>query len=126
MNENTELNELLISAEENIKAGELTHKSGLFRLAAYHFHQAVEKLLKAYLLFKRGEYPFIHSISRLLIEILKIDDDFIFLKEKMIFKLDKYYTGSRYPPLLKVKEEDAKEALEIAQKVREFILKKIK
>ncbi len=54
------------------------------------------------------------------------DGDFERLFEIRADKLDRYYTGTRYPPLLEVTEEDAKEAIEMAKKVREFILRKLR
>ena len=74
---------------------------------------------------KKGFYPFSHSISGLLKECLKFEKDFQYLLDLKIQKLEIYYTGTRYPPMLKVSEEEAKEAIEIAEKVKEFILKKL-
>ena len=39
--------------------------------------------------------------------------------------LEDYYTGVRYPPLLEVKKEEAREAIDIAEKVKEFVLEKL-
>ncbi|MEW6605925.1 MAG: HEPN domain-containing protein [bacterium] len=37
-----------------------------YRLVAYHAQQCAEKHLKAYLIFKRVDFPYTHNISRLL------------------------------------------------------------
>ena len=84
------------------------------------------KYLKAFLLYKLESYPFKHSIAYLIKECSKIDKEFEHLFEIRAHELSKYYTGSRYLPLLEISQEEAKKALEIAEKVRDFILKKIK
>lgn len=57
---------------------------------------------------------------------MNADEDFKYLFEINADKLDRYYTGTRYPPLLDVTEEEVREAVDIAEKVREFILKKLR
>ncbi len=88
--------------------------------------QSVEKFLKAYLLEKEEGFPFIHSIKMLIHLCTQIDKDFEYLLKIDADKLDKYYTGTRYLPLLKVSQKEAKEAIEIAEKVKDFVLKKLK
>ena len=121
-----DVKELVESAEEDLGAARIALVNGLYNTAAFHSHQCVEKLLKAYLLERKGSYPFIHSISRLLHEIIDIDEDFKRLYEIGVYKLDRFYTGTRYPPLLRVSREEAREALEIAEKARDFVLKRLK
>ncbi len=68
---------------------------------------------------------FTHSIRYLIEVALKFDEEFKTLLDIKAPKLSKYYTGTRYLPLLEVSEEEAREAVEIAEKVREFVLKKL-
>ncbi len=58
-------------------------------------------------------------------ECISFDKDFECLLDIKANKLTKYYTGTRYPPLLRVSEEEAREAIEIAEKVKEFVLKNL-
>ena len=120
-----DIKELIESAEEDLKLAKLALENDLYNSAAFHSHQCIEKFLKACLLYKLNNYPFIHSIARLLHKIIEIDEDFRYLFEIKAYKLDKYYTKTRYPPLLKITKEEAREAIEIAEKVRKFILKKL-
>ena len=39
---------------------------GIYRETCFHAHQAVEKALKAFLLFRTGTYPRTHSLEDLL------------------------------------------------------------
>ena len=116
---------LLKVADEDLEHANEDYKKKKYRYACYFAQQAVEKYLKAYLLYKEGNYPFKHSISYLIKECAEIDEDFEYLFEIGSHKLNKYYTGTRYLPLLDISEEEAKEAIEIAEKVRNFVLKKL-
>ena len=120
-----DLKELIESAEEDLKLAEVALNMRLFKSSAFHCQQCVEKMLKAFLLYKKGNYPFTHIISELLKECLKLDGDFEHLLRMKVQKVEIYYTKARYPPLLEVTEEEAKEALEIAEKVRGFVLGKL-
>ncbi len=73
-------------------------------------------MLKCFLLQRKGSFPFTHSIKGLIRICADIDGDFERLFEIRADKLDRYYTGTRYPPLLEVTEEDAKEAIEMARR----------
>ncbi len=62
-------------AEKFLKVGERLLKEGVLDLAAFHFHQAAELILK-YALFRRtGDYPRTHSIRRLLKLLSKSTED---------------------------------------------------
>ena len=120
-----DLRELLESAEEDLKLAKVSLRLGYYKHACFLSQQAVEKFLKAYLLYKINKYPFIHDITKLINLCKNLEEDFELLLRINADKLDKYYIGTRYPPLLKVTKENAKEAVEIADKVRDFVLKKL-
>ncbi len=84
----------------------------------------MEKYLKAFLLFHDKEIPFVHSINYLIKECTKIDKDFDYLFKINAGRLTKYYTRTRYLPILEVRKEEAENAVEIAKKVEKFILNK--
>jgi len=88
----------------------------------FHCQQAIEKLLKAYLVFKNTEFGKTHDLIYLLELCAKHDKDF---KNQNIGNLNNYSVDIRYPdefytPTVK----EAKAAYEIAQKIKEYILKK--
>lgn len=120
-----DLKELLEAAEEDFEAAK-----DLFRLKRYRHtcllvQQAVEKYLKAYLLHKVNRYPFTHSITMLIHESLKYDKDFNYLFDIKADLLGKYYIGVRYPPIIKVSEQETERAIKIAEEVKSLILRKI-
>ncbi len=57
---------------------------------------------------------------------MKLEKDFRYLYEINADGLDDYYTGVRYPPLLEVDSGEAMESIEIARKVRDFVLGKLR
>lgn len=82
--------------DEFADADEL-RKRGRFYLALFHFQQATEKALKAFLYLNTEsiEVFHTHSIGDLMETALEIDSDFKSCKSAK--KLDKYYVITRYP-----------------------------
>ncbi len=113
-----DLEELLSAALEDLDIAEKLYELSRYRYACFFAQQAIEKLIKAFLLHRTNSYPFTHSIT-------KLDKEFEYLLEIKADGLEDYYTGVRYSPLIVVDEREAKEAIEIAKKVRDFILKKL-
>jgi len=72
-------------------------KRGRFYLALFHFQQATEKALKAYLYYKTQtiEVFYTHSIDELLQTAKEIDAEFKGVASSK--KLDEYYIPTRYP-----------------------------
>ena len=120
-----DVKELIASAENNLRAARNLCEHEIYSLACFHSHQAVELLLKAYLLQKAGKYPFTHSIFNLLKLCDEEDNEFKILLQLGVPGLESYYVRTRYPPLMKVTEEEAEEAIKLAEKVREFVLRKL-
>ncbi len=111
--------------EKILEDKELTH------IVAFHSEQAIEKSLKAILIFNNKELPKIHSLIRLFgicESYIKID-----LKEyqELIIKLDELYLDSRYPadfgllPYGKPSEKDALSFYKFAKKIFEIIAETI-
>ena len=109
-------------AEEDLRLAKhsLTMESGCpFRLTAYHAQQCAEKYLKAFLVFHQIDFPYTHSITRLLeigAGILSINE---FKEAEM---LTSYAIATRYPG---VDEEVTKEEALAAIKASEFVKEKI-
>ena len=89
-------------------------------------HQAVEKYLKGFLVYYDKKYPITHDLVRILRECAKIDENFLdFLSE--VKTITDYYIELRYPVHYPARtKEDAQQAIEIAQRIKEFVLEKIK
>jgi HEPN domain-containing protein len=124
----------LTQAKDEFRDANDLRKRERFYLALFHFQQAAEKALKAYLYLKVKsiEVFYTHSIDDLLEMACDISSDF---KEVAQGKqLDKYYIPTRYPNGLPGgvpsryfdDPKEAKEAMELAKKVIELVDKKIK
>lgn len=93
----------------------------------YHCHQAVEKSLKGYLVYKKTRLPWVHDIVFLLNLCIEYDTELEVLKED-VEVLNKYYIEAKYPPDIPVlfSKEEANTAIERAKMVVEIISSKIK
>ncbi len=107
-------------------------KAGFREFGAYYpqvcflCQQAVEKYLKGYLVFTKGKFPKIHDLTHLLKLCAKENKKFLdFISETDI--LSQYYIIARYPlpEYPPAGKAEAKEALEIANKIVRFVKKSI-
>jgi len=110
----------LISAKH-----ELSFSDAVTETVCFHCQQAVEKYLKAYLVFLGISFTKTHEIGELITKCESTDSEISVLKEKAD-KLTDYAVEVRYPedefePTL----EEAKESFDIAKKIKEFVLNKI-
>ena len=118
---------LLRKAENDLKDANILYnsKEASAEGICFHCQQAVEKFLKAYLVYNDKEINKTHDISQLLEFCKKIDDDFIELEKLNIDDMTNYAVIVRYDDIIEPSLEDAKEAIAIAEKVKLFTLKKI-
>ncbi len=123
----------LTQAKDEFQDADDLRKRGRFYLALFHFQQAAEKGLKAYLYLKVKsiEVFYTHSIDDLLEMAFDISSDF--KKVAQAKKLDKYYIPTRYPNGLPGgvpsryfdDPKEAEEAMELAKSVIELAERKI-
>ncbi len=116
-------------ARTDLRVAELAKNDGLFNQACFHAHQAVEKLLKGFLLSRGQRVPRTHS----LLELGKLARARGFPAELLekIRILDAYYLPTRYPDSLPrlsdlPKSAEAEEALAVATEVWRWIQKEEK
>jgi len=88
---------------------------------------SAEKYLKAFLLWKGWELKKTHDLSEILDFCCGYDDSFehLFPQSEL---LNEYITEGRYPgdlPFESIGADDAKEAIEAAEKIEEYVLKNI-
>lgn len=113
-------------ADEDFKSAKiLLNNDGVPATICFLSQQTVEKLLKGFLVFHEVGFPKIHQLDELLERCAKIDADFREFIEEVVI-LNDYYIESRYPDNMKedITFEEAKEAFEIAERMRNFILLK--
>ena len=93
-------------------------------IAAFHAQQAVEKLLKAYLVFRRIEFEKIHDLGVLLDQCAGQDGEFASLRED-VSPLTAYAVAYRYPGPADPSQADVEQALRVVERVREFVITRI-
>jgi len=118
-------------ALDDYEAAELLAKLGKYSKACFFAQQASEKALKALMIKRAKTYTGIHSVAellRMLRRVLDVPGELVKAGEK----LDRYYVPTRYPnawpygaPHKHYTEEDAREALEYARRILEFVKEKI-
>jgi HEPN domain-containing protein len=124
----------LMQAQDELADADELRRRGRFYLALFHFQQAAEKALKAYLYLtmrSREEVFTTHSLEDLLQKVRALDRDFRQVKGAK--KLDEYAIRSRYPDSLPGKipsryfddPEEAEEAMRLARGVVELVERKI-
>jgi len=93
-------------------------------IICFHAQQAAEKYLKAYLVFLDQEFPRTHALEDLVLIATSID-----AVAKNLFtiasELTPYAVEIRYPDSPSPSSEDAHEALESAESIRDYVLEKI-
>ncbi len=101
--------------------------------AAFFAHQAVEKALKAlFFIYCRVEPPKIHTVSELYRMLRECGFKLPQELEDQIYIFNKYYTITRYPdaanglPSESVDEIEARRAVDLAEKIIEYIREEIK
>ena len=120
----------LRKADRDLKVArrELESENPVTEAVCFHAQQAVEKYLKAFLVYHNRPFRKTHDIAELLHLCIKVDKSFEkFMNEKVV-KLTVYSVDTRYPGALDYEPtpEEAREAVEIAERVRDFVLKKLK
>jgi HEPN domain-containing protein len=118
---------------DEFKDADDLRKRKRFYLALFHFQQATEKALTAYLYLrvKSVEVMYTHSIDDLLGMVVEVDPDFRHVSAAK--KLDRYYIPTRYPNGLPGgvpsryfdDPEEAEDAMQLAKSVITLVEKKL-
>jgi HEPN domain-containing protein len=88
--------------------------------ACFHCQQAAEKALKAYLIAKKVEFPFIHDLKRLLDYCSSVDPTFDALAEPSL-RLTPFAVTTRYDDAFWPEPEEVQDAVEMAKLIRDFV-----
>lgn len=121
------INNWINKAEKDLLTAEheLSFPDAVTESVCFHCQQAAEKYLKAYLVFLGASFAKTHEIGELITKCEERDREISALKEEAD-KLTDYAIEVRYPeewfePTL----EEAKDAFEMAKKIKEFISNRI-
>ncbi|MEW6252358.1 MAG: HEPN domain-containing protein [Planctomycetota bacterium] len=92
--------------------------------AAFHCQQAVEKLLKAYLIAHNVAFEKVHDLSRLVQQCAVVDPDFASLAE-LVEPLTLYAVAYRYPGPADPTRARVEAALEVVAHVWEYVVARL-
>jgi HEPN domain-containing protein len=115
------------SADGDLAAAKFLLSGGaeFARGAVFHAQQAVEKFLKAVLVWHQVEFPKTHDIGRLT-DLLKTVDSGLADRVREASALTPYAIEARYPSdLSEPTLAEAREALSIATRVRDAVLRQL-
>jgi len=117
----------LDKAADDLAVGKLALTNGFTAHTCFLAHQAFEKVLKAYLIYRRGAYPRTHKLVDLVRECSHFEGSITDLLDNAI-GLDQYYIPTRYPdatpgtlPQTLPSRDQASEALIAAQHAFDLI-----
>jgi HEPN domain-containing protein len=106
----------LLNADNNLKAEDVP-----FDTVCFHCQQAVEKMLKAYLVGKKEPYPITHDLFLLLEKVLLFDNSAQKLRDALSILMP-YAVEVRYPDdFYMPSRQDAQEARETAEEVLKWL-----
>ncbi len=109
----------LASAERLLVGDEPILDTGCF-----HCQQTVEKLLKAFLTYHAVEFEKAHSLVYLVDLCVPVDEAFRTLYPAAQ-NLTVYAVGIRYPEFIELSIDEAREALKIAHRIWDFVLRRL-
>ncbi|MFQ5680801.1 MAG: HEPN domain-containing protein [Candidatus Omnitrophota bacterium] len=107
----------LLTATHELSFG----KEAVTENVCFHCQQAVEKFIKAYMMFLDIEVAKTHEIGELITKCQEKDAEIAEFKE-IADRLTDYAVEVRYPEMPEVPAlEEAREAVKVAKSIREFI-----
>ena len=122
-----EIKQWIIRGDHDLGTAKITylHIPEYLDTVTFHCQQAVEKYLKAYLIFQSTLFKFSHDLVYLLDLITQKDNDFYTYYDK-ISELQGYAVEIRYPnETIFLSEEQVEKAMTIAKDVRDFVTNKM-
>ncbi len=119
--------EWITKAQNDLMTAEILYREkGPSDTLCFHCHQSVEKYLKAYLVFRDIHFEKIHYLWKLAKLCAKENKEFLNFEEELK-TLDAYYIESRYPPETRTySRQECKKVLDLAEKLTQFIVNKIR
>ena len=90
-------------------------------MICFHAQQSAEKCLKAYLIWNDIRFPKTHSIEDLVLLASEYHTDWMRLKDDAA-ALTPYAVETRYPEFDEPSQEDAVEAIEVAERIQALVL----
>lgn len=116
----------LSKAKDDLKWAQANIKSGIYYGACFAAQQAVEKALKAYLLFQGERLRKVHDLVMLVDEAKRFDANFDQFRDAAA-RISQYYVETRYPDINpeKYTRDEAEKALSLAKEIVELVKKRL-
>jgi len=89
-------------------------------VVCFHCQQFAEKYLKAFLVLKGQDPPYIHDLARLAALCTAEHSEFARIMQKCVI-LTSYGSAARYPGGMQITEEDMTRALQCAREIKAFL-----
>jgi len=122
-----EIQQWIIKGDHDLGTAKITysHIPEYLDTVTFHCQQAVEKYLKAFLIFQTTDFRFSHDLIYLLDLITQKDSDFYDYYDT-VSELQGYAVEIRYPnETIYLSNEKVEKAIMIAKKVRELVTSKM-
>lgn len=108
-------NEWLEYAKDDLESAKIILKeTDNYHISVYHSHQAVEKILKWFMLKNEVKYPFTHDLKVLFKKACEIRKTISSLLDDILF-VDNLYPQLRYPTGEKISKHEAEKSFTIAK-----------
>ena len=115
----------MLKAKNDLRGAKILFKENVFDLCVYHAQQCAEKMLKAYLVFKKQEIRKTHELELLAKLCQEFDSGFGLLTNDAI-ELAPYCSKFRYPDDILIPEKDETlTVLNRSEKIYKFVKNKI-
>ena len=109
----------LLTSQRSLQA-----KEAFTDVVCFHAQQAAEKYLKVYLIWKELNFPKTHALEDLALLAAQSDPDFLELKDN-VATLTPHAVEARYPEFDEPTLTDAREAVTLAKRVKEVVIKRL-
>ncbi|WP_017300226.1 HEPN domain-containing protein [Nodosilinea nodulosa] len=120
-----EVEKWLTISRRDLQSARVLLKELLLENVAYHCQQSAEKALKAYLVHQGAGFPKTHDLDVLLDLCCQFDSEFR-RWDDAADTLTPYATEFRYPSdTLEPEEEDARQAIEMAELILNFVIQRL-
>lgn len=124
MDNELDVNDWINSAQEDLDGIALTSQVPLLAHTCYHCGQAVEKMLKAYIIAKTNELTKTHDLVSLIKKCERISPDFGQFRN--ICTDISTFSTIRYPPRKNITKQDMEETIERTREIVDFTMATLK
>lgn len=112
--------EWCVKAHSDLKSAQILFKEDVYDTSCFHSQQAVEKILKAFLIEGDMEIQKTHDLVKLIDDCSKINSSFECLRNS-VSKINSYAIDARYPTGHEINKEESLEALNEAERIMDIV-----